>query len=379
MNRPTRSKGFTDPDVTAEGEAFVSARQGVGQGIEYSPVEIPAPGEYAEVAPGILWLRIPMPMDLNHINLWLLADDDDDDEEGGAGWTLVDSGLNADLCKETWTALAPKLFSERRLKRIFLTHLHPDHVGLARWLQDKHGAIAWMSERGLKLTQLLAREPSPTDIADAEAFMRGHGYADAELITRFVSGKMYRSSISGVPDVVHSPVDGDSIRIGSTDWQVYETNGHAEGHQCLHDAKRRILISGDQVLPTISSNVSYSPRGTDRNPLASYLDSLARLGKLDDHTLVLPSHGRPFYGLKFRTADLVAHHRDHLAAMKSACAEPRTAFELVPVLFKRRLIGAHWMFAMGETIAHAEYLTQNDELTRETASDGLVRYVARAQ
>lgn len=353
----------TTPPVTIEGETFPSAPQR----IEYPDIPIPAPGEFAEVAKGLLWIRIPMPMDLNHINLWLLED--------GDGWTLVDSGLNADLCRETWQILEAKVFKDRPLKRIFVTHLHPDHIGLARWLQERHRPVVWMSRRGFELAKIIATEPSAEEVSLAEAHMRNHGYLDAASTTRFVSGKMYRSAISGVPDVSHMPNDGDEVEIDGAAWRVYETNGHCEGHQCLHNAERRILISGDQVLPTISSNVSFSPRGEDRNPLASYIESLERLGKLDAHTLVLPSHGRPFYGLQFRASDLIAHHRDHLSAMLAACSEPRTAFDLVPVLFKRRLVGSHWMFAMGETIAHAEYLALAGDVERVVASDGTVRYL----
>jgi glyoxylase-like metal-dependent hydrolase (beta-lactamase superfamily II) len=351
------------PSVTVEGELFPSAPQR----IEYPAIDIPQPGEFAYVAPGIYWLRIPMPMDLNHINLWLLED--------GAGWTLIDSGLNADMCRETWMQLETKLLGDRPLKRIFITHFHPDHVGLARWLQDRHGAVAWMSARGSNIVQTFLREPSVDEIQSANAFMRSHGYADTSALARFFSGKMYRSSVSGVPIVEHAPCDGEQMIIGAESWHVYETNGHAEGHQCLHDAARRILISGDQVLPTISANISFGPRSEDANPLASYLASLERLGALDERTLVLPSHGKPFYGLKARALDLIAHHREHLATIVAACSEPKTAFEMVPLLFKRRLIGSHWMFAMGEAIAHAEYLAQAGELERKVEADGLVRYL----
>jgi glyoxylase-like metal-dependent hydrolase (beta-lactamase superfamily II) len=348
--------------VTAEGEAFASAPKR----IEYPEIAIPAAGEFSEVAPGILWLRIPMPMDLNHINLWLLED--------GDGWTLVDSGLNADMCKQTWEQLEKKLFVTRRLRRIFLTHLHPDHIGLARWLQERHRVPVWMSKRGLELAQMFSSPQNPADLEEIHAFIRGHGYTDQEMLDKFFGGRMYRSAISGIPDIAHQPADGDVLEIGGGQWRIYETNGHAEGHQCLSNAARRILISGDQVLPTISSNVSFSTRGGDSNPLNSYLESLERLSELDERTLVLPSHGKPFFGLRTRAADLIGHHRDHLAAVVEACAVPKTAFDLVPVLFKRRLLGAHWMFAMGETIAHTEYLALNGRLQRVTDSEGTVRY-----
>ena len=362
MKHPPAS-GDSAASVTTEGEVFASEPQR----IEYLPVDIPEPGAYAEVAPGIVWVRIPMPMDLNHINLWLLED--------GAGWTLIDSGLGSDMGRETWEKLEVALFKRRPLKRIFITHLHPDHIGLAHWLQQRHRVPVWMSIRGLRLAQLFAREPTPEEASVAQGFMRSHGFTDQQVLSRFFSGKMYRTAVSGIPDVEHSPSDGDEIAIGDGRWQVLETNGHAEGHQCLNNAARRILISGDQILPTISSNVSFGPRSDDMNPLKSYLDSLQRLSLLDKQSLVLPSHGRPFFGLQARASDLITHHRAHLAALEAACVTPKNAFELLPVIFKRRLIGSNWMFAMGEIIAHLEYLAQNGVLERRTVGGGTIHYL----
>jgi len=358
----TAPRGESAPTVTIEGESFPSAPKH----IEYLPVDTPAPGACVEIVPGIWWLRVPMPIDLNHINLWLLDD--------GDGWTVVDTGLNADMAKQAWEHFASKMFAGKPLKRIFLTHLHPDHIGLACWLQEKYAVPAWMSKRGFALLSIFASPFTPEQVAEAEDFMISHGYTDRDLLGKFFSGRNFRSGISGAPSISHHPADGDVLAIGSNKWNVYETDGHAEGHQCLFDAERNVLISGDQVLPTISSNVSYTPRGTDRNPLASYLNSLKRLADLDQRTLVLPSHGRPFFGLRARAEDLVAHHEAHLHAILSACERPQSAYELVPVLFKRRLIGPHWMFAMSETIAHTEYLEIAGKLVRRQ-EDGLVRYV----
>lgn len=343
----------TDSRATIEGEIFAS----LPRSIEYLSVATPEPGGYVEVAPGILWLRIPLPMELNHINLWLLQD--------GDGWTLVDSGLNAEPCRAAWEALEKQLFSQRPLKRIFLTHLHPDHIGLAHWLQERHNVPVIMGMRGFAQANFFAREPMPADIESAQNFLLANGYRDIANMSKFLGGKGFRSGISGLPSVSAHLTDGDCLSVDGADWQIYETDGHAEGHQCLYNAQRQILISGDQILPSISPNISYSPRATDKNPLKSFLESLARLAKLDAKTLVLPSHGRPFFGLQSRAADLMKHHNGHLDAIRTACITSQTAFDLVPVIFHRKLIGMHWMFAMGEIIAHVEYLALSGELRRE--------------
>jgi len=352
-----------EPAVTIEGERFDSDPKQ----IQYPFIDVPGPGESMEVAPGIQWLRIPMPMDLNHINLWLLED--------GDGWTLVDSGINADIAKEAWEKLESVLFAQRPLKRIFLTHWHPDHIGLSSWLQERHRVPVWMSSRGFAMVENFGGDQRDDAIARGHAFMRSHGFTDTDMLSRYFTGKAYRVGISGIPNVTTHPADGEDIAVGNERWQVYETDGHAEGHQCLFNAQRRILISGDQVLPTISPNISHTPHGTDSNPLASYIESLERLRKLDARTLVLPAHGKPFYGLNQRATALIEHHRGHLADLRAACDTPKSAFELAPFMFKRRLVGSHWLFAMGEIIAHTEYLVAAGQLERRQAEDGSIRYV----
>jgi glyoxylase-like metal-dependent hydrolase (beta-lactamase superfamily II) len=180
--------------------------------------------------------------------------------------------------------------------------------------------------------------------------------------------------ISGLAQVERCVADGDTLLWGGGEWTAMQTDGHALGHLCLSNSAARVLISGDQVLPTISSNISYGFHIADANPLGSYLDSLQRLRTLSPDTLVLPSHGVPFRGLQQRVDDLTMHHEEQLAKVEQRCREPRTAAELLPTMFRRELKGMHLFLAFGEALAHLEYLVHAGRLQRQD-TEGLVKYV----
>jgi glyoxylase-like metal-dependent hydrolase (beta-lactamase superfamily II) len=180
----------------------------------------------------------------------------------------------------------------------------------------------------------------------------------------------------GVPALDVAPADGTVLMAGGRELRLIETAGHCRGHLCLHDAAGGVLVSGDQVLPGISPNVSVLSSRPDADPLAEFLASMDKLAACDADTLVLPSHGRPFRGLHRRMADLRAHHEDQLDQLAAACAEPRTAFELLPVMFGRPLKGFHRILAMGEAVAHLNRLLGAGRAGREIGPDGVVRYAA---
>lgn len=351
-----------DTRPTLDGTAFASATERLG----YLGLPPPEPGELTPVAPGVHWLRMPLPMELDHINLWLLEHED--------GFVLVDTGLACEPARTAWEHLERELLGRRPLKLILLTHLHPDHAGLAAWLQSRHGVPVWASrltdrQIGMLLTPLDERE-----IAERTRFFHHHGVADANEIGNVLRGDRYRSVVSGRPSIAHWPAGGDEVRWGGRSWAFIETAGHAAGHLCLYSREMGILVSGDQVLPTISPNVSLNSWSGDPNPLASFLDSLERLARLDPDTLVLPSHGRPFRGLGERAADLRAHHEQQLARLIDACATPLTAYETLGVLFRRSLRGFHQYLALGEALAHLEYLAAAGPLVRITDAQGIIRF-----
>jgi glyoxylase-like metal-dependent hydrolase (beta-lactamase superfamily II) len=233
-----------------------------------------------------------------------------------------------------------------------------------------------MSSRTHQMAQAMVNGDGKAQAARAETFFRSHGLDDIAQIQAMFKPERFARMTSGLPRVERYVADSDTLHWGAGEWTVLQTDGHAQGHLCLSNAGTRVLISGDQVLPAISSNISYGFHVADANPLGSYLSSLQRLRMLAPETLVLPSHGVPFYGLQHRIDDLSGHHEEQLARVAELCREPKTATELLPSMFRRELKGMHLFLALGEALAHLEYLVQQGRLEREIKAD-LVRYVRK--
>jgi glyoxylase-like metal-dependent hydrolase (beta-lactamase superfamily II) len=352
------------PAVTAEGETFASPPKR----LKYVSVAPPAPGSSVEIAPGVRWARIPLPMDLNHINVWLVATD--------GGCVIVDTGMAVQMGKEAWESIERETFASQPVRAVFVTHIHPDHSGLAAWLQERYRVPVLMSSRTQEMLRVMSTGEGRPEAAEVEAFFHSHGLSDVAQVQAMFKPERFSRMTSGLPNVEHYTADGDTLHWADGEWLAYQTDGHAEGHLCLSNAAARVLISGDQVLPSISSNISYGFRFADKNPLGSYLDSLQRLRQLSTETLVLPSHGVPFYGLQQRIDDLTSHHEEQLIKVQERCREPKTAAEMLPVMFRRELKGMHLFLAFGEALAHLEYLVHANRLQRVT-SDGITRYAAQ--
>jgi glyoxylase-like metal-dependent hydrolase (beta-lactamase superfamily II) len=338
--------------------------------IHYPDLAVPEPGQVVAVQEGLWWLRMPLPISLDHINLWLL-------EEPG-GYSLVDTGMATAAARALWEQLANTLLLERPLTRILLTHLHPDHSGLAAWLQRRFAVPVWTSAATLEQLRILLGETTPQTLAQRLAFFAGHGVEPVAEMAGSLGSKGYQESVSGVPEAGRLMLDNELTPIGGRDWRWLATGGHAHGHLCLHAAQpRSVLIAGDQVLPSISPNIGLTPLTADPNPLATYLDSLERLSALDASTLVLPSHGRPFVGLAARATEIRRHHERQMAKLFEACHTPLTAFECLPFLYRRQQRGFNLFLAMGEALAHLEYLTCSGQFTR-LVEHSITRYQRRS-
>lgn len=335
--------------------------------IDYPPHDLPAAGQVQSVAPGIDWVRMPLPFALDHVNLWLVAD--------GDGYTLVDAGIALDSIKQCWEAILATACAGRPVKRLIVTHFHPDHLGLGAWFAEKLGIEVWMTQ-GEYLGALAVREQlAGYGVPAMLQQFRSHGLDEARLDALARRGNSYRRGVPELPGHYRRIIDGEELRIGAHTWRVMVGYGHSPEHAALYCAELGVLISGDMVLPRITTNISVIAATPDADPLQLFLDSLARYAQLPADTLVLPSHGRPFRGLRQRADFIAAHHRERCEALLACCQTPRTAAELLPTLFTRELDAHQVMFAMGETIAHLNRLVHGGELRKVDGGDGITQFV----
>ena len=329
---------------------------------------VPAPGEAMRVADGVWWIRMPLPFALDHINLWLLED--------GGGWTLVDTGFGAQATWDLWEMHFTGAMGGRPVKNIVVTHYHPDHVGSAAWLQRRTGAPMWMTTSEFLSAHAAHDDTAGFDRATGMDFFSRNGLDLSSLPEKMRTGNGYRRGVPEIPTTYRRMMHGDRLAIGGREWEVITVFGHAPEQATLYCASLGVLISSDQVLPRITSNVGVWGNQPEANPLAQFLSSLSRLGHLPDATLVLPSHERVFHGLHRRIADLHEHHERRLERLLEGCAKPITAFEALPLLFKRQLDDHQMMFAMGESIAHLHYLEAQGKVRRSVDDQGVRRFAA---
>ncbi|MDR2240559.1 MAG: MBL fold metallo-hydrolase [Zoogloeaceae bacterium] len=339
------------------------------QPIDYPHARQPDAGEALELIPGIRWVRMPLPFELNHINLWLLEEAD--------GWTLVDTGLHVDEIKRNWEVVLAAHCGVKPLKRIIVTHCHPDHLGLAHWLGEKTGAVTWITQGEMLNAYAWFHQLPNYDSIGMVDFFRRHGLDEARAGLLAERGPTYHKRVDGLPIEYRRLMEDDLLRIGGNDWRVIIGHGHSLEHASLHCAELGVLISGDMLLPRISTNVSVTASNPDDDPLGWFLDSVERLTELPDDTLVLPSHGKPFRGIHARAAQLAAHHEERFEMLRAALSTPQSACDLVPTLFKFPLDAHQIMFAMGESIAHLNYLEHAGYARRMLGADGVFRFVSK--
>jgi glyoxylase-like metal-dependent hydrolase (beta-lactamase superfamily II) len=333
---------------------------------------LPALSEALPVADGVRWIRMVLPFALNHINLWLLRDEID----GVQGWTVVDCCIDRAESRAQWQGIFDTQLQGLPILRVICTHMHPDHIGLAHWICDKWNVRLWISATDYNVARNLCSATSNVGGQAAADFYASHGLTDPESVAKIQARTGYYSGmVPAVPDSYHRIMDGDVIRIGAKNWRCISGYGHAPEHIALYCEEIGTLISGDMVLPRISTNVSVFDLEPEGDPLKLFLNSIQKYLVLPAETLVLPSHGKPFTGMHQRIAQLQAHHADRLAEVMQACREqPTSGADIVPIMFKRELDLHQMTFAMGEAVAHLHVLWFEGKLVRALGADGIYRF-----
>ena len=331
----------------ADGDTLSRSRS--ERGLTYPFPAEPLAGEAIAVAPGVLWLRLPLPMALNHINLYAIED--------GEGWAVVDAGLATDVSREGWTKALAGVLGGRPVTRVICTHMHPDHIGLAGWLCERFGAPLLMSRTEYVTGRMLIGDEALGPPAGAEAFYRATGWSD-EQVARWRDGYGgFGRMVQDFPRDYRRVQDGDVLSVGGDDWRVVVGEGHSPEHVCLWREKDGVFIAGDQILPRISSNISIWPTEPQADPLGDWLRSLAALKeRLPGDLLVLPSHGEPFHGVTLRLEALMRGHEVALKRLEKTLRAPCRAVDVFGALFARPVGDAVLGMATGEALAHLNYL-----------------------
>ncbi len=339
------------------------------RGLEYpyGREQGPEPDAPIEIAEGVYWARFPMPMALDHINIWLLED--------GDGWTVVDTCLAMSSSREIWEKLFDGFLGGRPIKRVICTHMHPDHVGLAGWLTERFNCQLWMSREEFLMCRAMASDTGREAPDVALRFYQRAGYNEEQLERYRKKFGNFGRAISPLPDSFIRLTDRETITIGDRYWQVIVGRGHSPEHACLYCPGLKLLISGDQVLPRITPNVSVFPTEPEGDPLNEWMGTNARIRDLlPDDLLVLPAHEAPFYGLHVRLSQVIEGHKRDLAKLFAHLEEPRRAVDCFPALFNREIGEGSLGFATGETMAHLNCLIARRQVSRELDDDGVYWY-----
>jgi len=329
----------------------------------------PATGEFSEIAAGVLWLRLPLPFRLNHINIFLIDD--------GDGWAVLDTGIANQATREIWEAVAAGPLAGRKLTRLIVTHFHPDHIGLAGWLGERFGVPLLTTQTTYLQCLSISLSPGALDAPVYRDFYTRRGLKPESTAAVLTQGHAYLKMVTPLPPIFERIADGDRLKIGGRNFEVVTGEGHAPEQAMLYCAEDKLLFAADQAMEKISPNVSVWAADPHGDPLGLYLRSLRELkSRVAEDALVLASHHRPFFGLHERLGELAEHHAQRCDAIQEAARTPKSAAELLPVVFHRPLDPHEMSFAFSEVLAHVNYMLRQGTLAWAEPQDGIERVIA---
>ena len=333
---------------------------------------VPEVGDTIEVAPGVHWVRMPLPFSLQWINLWLIDD-------GPKGWTIVDTGIPGSDTKDAWRKIFAEKLDGRPVWRVIVTHMHPDHIGCAGWLSRKWpDSELWISRLEYITCRMLVADTGREAPKAGTDFYHRAGWSEAQIETYKSRFGGFGRGVSQMPDAYFRLEDGMSFEMAGQTWQVVTGNGHSPEHSCLYCVELNVLISGDQLLPRISSNVSVFPTEPAADPLKDWLDSCEKLkAAIDPEVLVLPAHNEPFTGAHKRLDHLIRGHEVALKRLLQRLGQaPRRVVDIFPAIFGRKIGDDVLSMATGEAIAHLNCLIARGQAAFELDAEGVAWYKA---
>ena len=339
--------------------------------LEYPFPAAPEIGAVHAICPGVLWLRMPMPFALNHINVWVLEEE--------AGWTVVDTGLGSDDVKAAWESLLGPdgALQGKPVIRVISTHMHPDHVGLAGWLTERFDCALWMTRLEYLSCRLMAVDTGRPAPEEGIRFHQRAGWGETQIEAYRRRFGDFGRFIQPLPESFERLTDGQVLKIGLHHWEVVVGRGHSPEHACLYCADLDLLISGDQVLPKISSNTSVYPTEPHADPLSDWLETMDTLrARVSAAALVLPAHNEPFLGLHTRLDQLRRSAQAGLKRVTDLLVQPRRVIDLVEAIYRSSTISeqVHLNLATGETIANLNYLIRRGEVSSAVDEGGIAWY-----
>ncbi|MEP3053006.1 MBL fold metallo-hydrolase [Ascidiaceihabitans sp.] len=344
---------------------------GAPTGLRYPWDTPPDHGVPVEVADGVLWFRLPLPMKLDHVNVYALDD--------GDGWTVVDTGFASKKTKAIWQEMMDGPLAGKPITRVLVTHHHPDHIGLAGWLQSDFGAEMITTRTAWLMARMLTLDVQDVPNAESLEFYKRCGM-NPELFDKRAKERPFNFGdiVAPMPLGYTRIKQDDVITIGGRTWDVHMGNGHAPEHATLWSRDDNLVIAGDQILSSISPNVGIYATEPMADPIGDWLEACERLATLarEDH-LVLGGHKLPFTGLPTRMRQLIENHHGALKRLEAYIDTPKSATECFAPLFKRSIGEGEYGLAMVEAAAHLSHLYQMGQATRSLRDDGAWVYQAK--